>query len=201
MTETWKELDAVLARRLAGSSDGERAVFCAGVAERLMRAHEALPRRDRHEFTLSLRPLLDAVWAGATGDASAFDAIKRGLAAFYLSDYCHNRPDGPVDALEPAAAAVLNAARAYMHGCTDFAVFTSGEALEAVIRRVGEEGEFAEDPDEFRVEELRRQLRDLDRIGPHAVDLRRARFGLDGTVVARLRTALLLPLSLGDDLS
>ncbi|MFF2385750.1 hypothetical protein [Streptomyces sp. NPDC058108] len=158
------------------------------------------PASNDRLFILGLRPLLDAVWAGALGDAFAFGAVKRGLGTFYLSDYCNNGSGGPDDAFEPAAAAVLHAARAYMHGCMDFAVFVSGEALEAGARLAGEEGEYAEDPEELRAEELRRQLRDLDRIGPHRTDLRRARFGLDGTITARPRTALQNLLSQVDDL-
>lgn len=74
---------------------------------------------------MSLRPLLDAVWAGALGDTSAFGAIKSGLGTFYLSEYCHS--DGPDYAQGPAAASVL-------HGCTDFALFASCESLEAADR-------------------------------------------------------------------
>ncbi|SEO46313.1 lipocalin-like domain-containing protein [Actinacidiphila rubida] len=198
----WKALDAEVARRLAESSDGERTVFSAGVAQRLLRAHEALPLRAQRSFTLSLRPLLSAVWAGALGDTSAFGAVKSGLGTFYLSEYCHNDgTDGPDDAREPAAAAILHAARAYLHGCTDFALFTSGEALEAAPRLPGDEGGYAEDPDEFRAEELRRQLRDLDRITAYATDLRGARFGLASSRTARLRTELQDPLSRPDDLT
>ncbi|MGW3601030.1 hypothetical protein [Streptomyces sp. NPDC005146] len=74
---------------------------------------------------MSPGPLLDAVWAGALGDTSAFRAIKSGLGTFYLGEYCHN--DGPDYAQGPAAASVL-------HGCTDFALFASCESLEAADR-------------------------------------------------------------------
>lgn len=202
MTHVWKELDASVAGRLATASEGERAVFAAGVAQRLLQAHEALPAREQREFTLGMRPLLDAVWAGALGDATAFGAIKRGLGAFYVSDYCHNDGEnGPDDADEPAAAAVLHAANAYVHGCGDFAVFASGRAVEAVDELARDAEDFADDPDELLAEELRRQLRDLDLIAPHATELRRARFGLDLATVAALRTALQPPLSQPDDLN
>lgn len=202
MTHLWKDLDAEVALRLAALSDGERAVFSAGVAERLMRAHEALPAPARRPFTLGLRPLLAAVWTGALGDTSAFPAIKSGLGSFYLSEYCHNNgEDGPDDAQEPAAAAVLHAARAYMHGCADFALFASGEGLQVAARLAAEVGWESEDPDEIVAEELRRQLRDLDHIAGFATDLRRARFGLEASTTAHLRTGLREHLSRPDDLS
>ncbi|MFC4033989.1 hypothetical protein ACFO3J_21265 [Streptomyces polygonati] len=202
VTHVWKELDAAVAGRLAGASEGERAVFAAGVAQRLFQAHEALPAAEQRGFTLDLRPLLAAVWSGVLGDATAFATIKQGLGAFYLSDYCHNDgQDGPDDADEPAAAAVLHAANAYMHGCSDFAVFASGRAVEAVNELARDSEDHADDPDELLAEELRRQLRDLDLIAGHAATLRRARFGLDRATSADLRTALHLPLSRADDLT
>ncbi|MFF7889853.1 hypothetical protein ACH40F_55455 [Streptomyces sp. NPDC020794] len=198
----WRDLEADLAQRLADASDGERAVFCAGVSERLMRTHAALPAHVQRPFTLRLRPLLDAVWAAGLGDTSAFDAVKRGLGAFYLSEYCHsNGADGPDDAREPAAAAVLDAARAYMHGCCDFALFTSGAALEATTGVPREDDPLTQDPEELRASELLRQLRDLDRIALHAADLRRARFGLAGATTDRLRRELQAALSRLDDLA
>jgi hypothetical protein len=201
VTHVWKELDAVVADRLGAASDGERVVFAAGVAQRLLQAHEGLPAGEQREFTLGLRPLLDAVWSGALGQKAAFGPVKRALASFYLSDYCHNDgEDGPDDADEPAAAAVLHAAGAYLHGCADFAVFASGRAVEAADELARDTDDFADDPDEFLAEELRRQLRDLDLIGAHEAELRRARFGLDEATAAGLRTALRLPLSRADDL-
>ncbi|WP_405583705.1 hypothetical protein [Streptomyces sp. NBC_01190] len=202
VTHVWKELDAEVAGRLGAVSEGERAVFATGVAQRLIQAHEAQPTADQRVFTLSLRPLLEAVWSAALGDATAFGTIKQGLGAFYVSDYCHNDGrHGPDDADEPAAAAVLHAAHAYMHGCADFAVFASGRAVEVVDELAQEADDFAADPDELRAEELRRQLRDLDLITPHATALRRARFGLPPATSTQLRTALRPPLSLPDDLN
>jgi hypothetical protein len=198
----WKDLDAAVAARLTRASDGERAVFCAAVAQRLMLAHEALPADERRGFTLGLRPLLDAVWAGALGDAGAFDRIKRGLGSYYLGPFCHNDgPDGPDDADEHAAAAVLHSAEAYMHGCCDFALFVSGHALEAATEPPPGDGEStADDPEEARAEELRRQLRDLDLIGTEAPTLRRARYGLTPATTGRLEGVLRIPLSRADDL-
>lgn len=200
----WKDLDATVNGRLAAASEGERAVFAAGVAERLHQAHEALPAAARREYTVGLRPLLDAVWDGALGQGAAFDTVKRGLGAHYLSDYFHNRGDGgPDDADEPAAAAVLHAAEAYLHGCADFAVRAGGRAVEAAHRAAygsaAADG-FADDPDEIVAEELRRQLRDLDLIARHAPTLRRARFGLAHATTAHLHPTLRVPLSRRDDL-
>ncbi|MET8405558.1 hypothetical protein [Streptomyces sp900116325] len=137
---------------------------------------------------MSLRPLLDAVWAGALGDTSAFGAIKSGLGTFYLSEYCHN--DGPDYAQGPAAASVL-------HGCTDFALFASCESLEAADRLArggrgvhrGPRGTAppAEGPG--------------PRIARYRAQLRRARFGLDPSAMARLRVELRNPLSQPEDLA
>jgi hypothetical protein len=202
LMHVWKDLDTTVAGRLAAASDGERSLFCAAVAERLMLAHETLPPDERRPFTLGLRPLLDAVWAGSLGDASAFDRIKRGLGTYYLGPYCHNEgPDGPDDADEHAAAAVLHAAEAYMHGCSDFALFVSGHALEAAADLLPpDEDAVVADPEEARSEELRRQLRDLDLIATEAPTLRRARFGLTPATTARLCEALRARLSRPDDL-
>lgn len=198
----WKDLDTTVAARLAAASDGERSVFCAAAAQRLMLAHEALPADERRPFTLGLRPLLEAVWDGALGDAGAFDRIKRGLGTYYLGPYCHNEgPDGPDDADEHAAAAVLHAAEAYMHGCHDFALFVSGHAIEAATDLPPRDEDFADDPEEARAEELRRQLRDLDLIATEAPTLRRARFGLTPATTTRLTGVLRGPLSRIDDLS
>ncbi|MER7708916.1 hypothetical protein ABTX81_39320 [Kitasatospora sp. NPDC097605] len=54
--DTWQVLSALVAERLKAASSGERRVFAAGVAERLMSRHEELPADERAPFTLSLRP-------------------------------------------------------------------------------------------------------------------------------------------------
>ncbi|KOU45225.1 hypothetical protein ADK55_22205, partial [Streptomyces sp. WM4235] len=99
--------------------------------ESLMRWHEALPEDEKADFTLGLRPLLNSVWEGVLGDPAVHTAVNHGLAEYMLSDYCHNdRLVGPDDAYEPAAAATLNAAYAYLFGCTDFAVWASRRAID-----------------------------------------------------------------------
>lgn len=166
--EPWQELSEAVADRLAAASTDDRAVFAVGVAERLLRQHEALPEAERAPFTISQRRLLDSLWAGVLGDPAAFTEIKQRMAAYLLSDYCHNDgQDGPADADEPAAAAVLIAADAYMYGCADFAVWVSGRALEAIDDHVPEDGF-----DDAAVAELRRQLSDLDLIPSRPPDLR-----------------------------
>lgn len=187
----WQELDAAVAAKLSVVSVEERTVFAAGVAERLLQAHEALPAEDQSEFTLGLRPQLNAVWDGALGDQTAFQAIKQALGTYYLSEFCHNDgQNGPGDADEPAAAAVLYAAEAYMHGCVDFAVIVSGRAVEAVDELLNEDDGFTGDPNEVLADELRRQLRDLDLISTYSGELRNAQLGLTVDTTARLNETL-----------
>ncbi|MFF0297290.1 hypothetical protein ACFYST_28475 [Kitasatospora sp. NPDC004614] len=198
--DTWQELDAVVAERLRSVSSEERQVFAAGVAERLMRRHEALPEGERAPFTLSLRPLLDAVWEGVLGDSTAFAAINRGVAEYMLSEYCHNEGQhGPDDADESAAAAALYAAHAYLFGCRKYASWNSGRALEAVEQHLEQLSETVElfdaDPDEAMSAELRRQLRDLDLIAGFSNELRHAGLGLPVDTSTRLHAELRAPLS------
>ncbi|MEU8777162.1 hypothetical protein [Streptomyces sp. NPDC048606] len=201
--DTWKDLTARLDARLEAASPGERGVFAAGVAERLMGWHEALPEDERAAFTLGLRPLLHAVWEGVLGDPEAYVAVNRGLAEFMLSAYCHvDRLVGPEDAYEPAAAATLHAARAYVFGCADFAVWAGRRAIDdrhlEHIAGVGLEDGDPLDTDSALIDELKRQLRDLDLIAARAKELRHARFGLPLATSERLRAELRTPLSRRD---
>lgn len=194
--EAWKDLDARVSERLTAVSDGERVLFAVAVAERLMRTHERLPSEDQFGFTLSLRPLLNALWEAALGDSTAFVEVKRGLGSFYLSDFCHNEgQDGPDDADDSAAAAVLHAAEAYMHGCADFAIWVSGRAVEAIDQLMYESDDDGNNLEQSLADELRRQLRDLDRIAVFAREVEHARMGLSIDTTARLREALHEPLS------
>ncbi|MER6394284.1 hypothetical protein ABT236_38260 [Streptomyces sp. NPDC001523] len=189
--------------RLEAASPSERGVFAAGVAERLMSWHEALPEDEQADFTLGLRPLLNSVWEGVLGDPAVHTAVNHGLAEYMLSDYCHNdRLVGPDDAYEPASAATLNAAYAYLFGCTDFAVWASRRAiddqhLEHLAGAELEEGDFL-DTDKALIDELKRQLRDLDLIAERSKELRHAKFGLPIDTSARLRVELRTPLSSRD---
>ncbi|QWB24234.1 MULTISPECIES: hypothetical protein [Streptomyces] len=196
----WRELSARVEERLEAVSAGERGVFAAGVAERLMSRHEALPVEEQAPFTVSLRPLLNSVWEGVLGDSTVFSAVKRGVAEYMLSEFCHNDgQDGPDDADEPAGAAVLYAAHAYLFGCRDFAVWTSRRAVEAVDQYLeylaGQEENEVPDPDEALGFELQRQLQDLDRIARYSKDLRYSSTGLPVDTSVRLRVELRAPLS------
>ncbi|MET9468889.1 hypothetical protein ABZY44_29665 [Streptomyces sp. NPDC006544] len=199
---TWQELSASVEERLAAMSSGERGVFAAGTAERLMSWHEALPEEDRAPFTMSLRPLLNSVWEGSLGDSTAFTAVKRSVAEYMLSDYCHNDgQDGPDDADEHAAAVTLYAANAYLFECRDFAVWASRRAVDVVdehLEHLAAQEEDLPDLDEATVAELRRQLRDLDLIANYSEDLQLACLGLPIDTSIRLRVELRTPLSSPD---
>ncbi len=196
--DTWQALSASVEERLAAMSSGERGVFAAGAAERLMGWHEALPEEERASFTMSLRPLLNSVCEATLGDSTAFTAVKRGVAEYMLSEYCHNDgQDGPDDADEHAAAATLYAAHAYLFECRDFAVWASRRAVDAVdehLQYLAEQGEDIPDLDEATVAELQRQLRDLDLIAKYSKDLRFAGLGLPIDTSIRLRVELRTPL-------
>ncbi|MDX2391058.1 hypothetical protein ACIPY6_33570 [Streptomyces sp. NPDC090054] len=199
---TWQELSTSVEERLTAMSSSERGIFAAGTAERLLSWHEALPEEDRAPFTMSLRPLLNSVWAGSLGDSTAFTAVKRGVAEYMLSEYCHNDgQDGPEDADDNAAAATLYAAHAYLFECRDFAVWTSRRAVDAVdehLEYLAEQEEDLPDLDEATIAELQRQLRDLDLIKTHSKDLRLAGLGLPIDTSIRLRVELRAPLSSRD---
>ncbi|MFF6914311.1 hypothetical protein [Streptomyces sp. NPDC012466] len=200
--DTWQEVSESVEKRLAVASSGERMVFAAGIAERLMSWHEAMPAEERAPFTMSLRPLLNSVWEGVLGDTTAFTAVKCGVAEYMLSDYCHNDgQDGPDDADEHAAAATLYAAHAYLFGCNDFAVWSSRRAVEAIdhhLEYLAEQNEDLAEPDEALLAELQRQLRDLDLIANYSKDLRYSGTGLPIDTSIRLRVELRIPLSSRD---
>ncbi|MGW9054494.1 hypothetical protein ACWGOT_30745 [[Kitasatospora] papulosa] len=199
--DTWQKLSALVEERLKAVSSGERGVFAAGIAERLMSWHEALPEDEQAPFTVSLRPLLNSVWEGVLGDSTAFSTVKRGVGEYILSEYCHNDgQDGPDDADESAAAATLYAAHAYLFTCQEFAVWNSNRAVEAINQHLQylaeqEEDELPVDTDEALTSELQRQLRDLDLIARYSKDLRHAGLGLPIDTSIRLRMELRAPLS------
>ncbi|PWS49846.1 hypothetical protein DLE01_21730 [Streptomyces sp. FT05W] len=199
--DTWQKLSARVEERLKAVSSAERGVFAAGIAERLMSRHEALPENEQAPFTVSLRPLLNSVWEGVLGDSTAFSAVKRGVGEYILSEYCHNDgQDGPDDADESAAAATLYAAHAYLFTCQEFAVWNSNRAVEAIDQHLQYLAEQAEDElpvdtDEALTSELQRQLRDLDFIARYSKDLRHAGLGLPIDTSIRLRVELRAPLS------
>jgi len=195
----WQELSARVNGRLRAMNDGQQAMFACAVAERLMRRHEALPEQSQQAFTLALRPLLDASWNMACGDQTSFTEIKRALGEFYLSDYCHNDgQDGPDDADDSAAAAVIYAAEFAMHGCLEFATWAGLRGEEAADQAGWDSDEELDedaDEDELIHIELRRQLEDLDLIERHADDLRYVRNGRDIATISRLHQEVQAALS------
>ncbi|MFI0040506.1 hypothetical protein ACH4NS_34155 [Streptomyces mutabilis] len=200
--DTWQEVSASVEKRLTAASPGERKVFAVGIAERLMSWHEALPAEEQAPFTMGLRPLLNSLWEGVLGDTTAFTAVKRGVAEYMLSDYCHNDgQDGPDDADEHAAAATLYAAHAYLFGCNDFAVWAGQRAVDAIdqhLEYLAEQDEDLPEPDEALLAELQRQLRDLDLIANYSKDLRYSSTGLPIDTSIRLRVELRTALSSRD---
>lgn len=195
----WQDLSARVHERLRTMNDGQQAMFACAVAERLMRRHEALTEQNQQAFTLALRPLLDASWNKACGDQTAFTEIKQALGEYYLSDYCHNDgQDGPNDADESAAAAVIYAAEFAMHGCLEFATWAGLRGEEAADQAGWDsDEELDEDADEDELVhiELRQQLSDLDLIDQHADDLQYARNGRDIATISRLHNEVKAALS------
>ncbi|WP_422743833.1 hypothetical protein ACN27B_05990 [Micromonospora sp. WMMD754] len=189
----WQTLSEQVRSRVLAASAGTAVAFAAVTAERLIRLD---PRR--LPFTQSLRPLLDLVWRAAAGDQTAFKPIAVALGEFYLSEYCHNDgQDGPDDADDDPAAAILFAAECYLHAEPAFAVHVAGRAIDAADHRVelaseGRAGDEAVDvdPEDAMVAEVRRQRADLDALAPYATTLSRARFGLPVDEGERLLAAL-----------
>jgi hypothetical protein len=191
----WQDAQAGLDARLRSTDRTERMVFVASVAERWMADHEARPADEQQPFTVGLRPLLDDVWRAACGDQTAFRGISDALGRFYLSEYSHNDgQDGPDDADDDAAAAVLYAAEHYMHGFADFAVVVSSRGVEAASFRVqmlADDGAGDEDEDNLAMlRELELQERELDLIARHGDDLRYSYLGLSVGLIARINDEL-----------
>lgn len=66
-----------------------------------------------------------------------FKPIAVALGEFYISEYCHNDgQDGPDDADDDPAAAILFAAECYLHAEPAFAVHVAGRAIDAVDYRM-----------------------------------------------------------------
>ena len=154
----------------------------------------------RLPFTQSLRPLLDLLWRAAAGDQTTFKPIAAALDEFYASEYWHDDgQNGPNDADDDPAAAVLYAAECYVQGQPDFAASVAGRGIDAADYRVrlmsdsytGEEDvDFEAEADAAMVAEARRQLDDLDALAPYATQLSHARSGLSTDEQERLLAAL-----------
>ncbi|MBQ1023482.1 hypothetical protein [Micromonospora sp. C95] len=196
----WQTLNEQVRSRLLAVDAGTAVAFAAITAERLMRLDpQGLP------FTQSLRPLLDLVWRAAAGDQTAFKPIAVTLGEFYISEYYHNEgQDGPDDADDDPAAAILYAAECYLHAEPAFAVHVAGRAIDAVDYRMELASEdytgdddIDFDPDAALNAEARQQHADLDALAPYATQLSRARFGLpvdeQGLLLAALRGMVAAP--------
>ncbi|MBQ0897866.1 hypothetical protein KBX37_33300 [Micromonospora sp. U56] len=175
----WQSLSEQVRSRVLAANAGTAVAFAAVTAERLMRLDpQGLP------FTQSLRPLLHLVWRAAAGDQTAFKPIAVALGEFYISEYCHNDgQDGPADADDDPAAAILCAAECYLHAEPRFAAYVAGRSIDAVEYRMelaSEDytGDEAIDADAAMDAEARQQLADLDALAPYATKLSHARFGL-----------------------
>ncbi|GHJ54720.1 hypothetical protein Nm8I071_40270 [Nonomuraea sp. TT08I-71] len=189
----WQTLNEQVRSRVLAANAGTAVAFAAITAERLIRLDP-----QRLPFTQSLRPLLDLVWRAAAGDQTAFKPIAVALGEFYISEYCHNDgQDGPDDADDDPAAAILFAAECYLHAEPAFAVHVAGRAIDAVDYRMelasedytGDEA-IDVDPDDAMEAEARQQLADLDALASYATKLSHARFGLPDDERERLLAAL-----------
>ncbi len=113
-----------------------RLAFAASVAERLLRRHEDLPEEQQRPFSLTWRPVIDALWLDLTGAEDAFVTVSHALGRFYLSPFQHNDgPDGPSDADEDEAAAAIYTAECLMHGCVDTAVCAGSRGVDAAFEQ------------------------------------------------------------------
>jgi hypothetical protein len=142
-------------------SQNSRIAFAAAIAERRMRAHEALPSDKQDTYVLSWRPTLNAVWRGLEGDfGKAFSEISRAVAAFYLSPQWHaDGQDGPQDADNGAVSTTYYAAMEFMHGGIDFAVWAASAAADD-LDRVAEDqlGDGTDEPDAWESELVQAEI-------------------------------------------
>ena len=123
-------------RILESLGSRRRLAFAASVTERLLRNHEELPEEQQRLFSLTWRPVIDAVWLDLAGGEDAFSVVSHALGHFYLSPYNHNDgPDGPDDADEDEAAAAIYTAECLMHGCGDTAAYAGDRGVDSAFRQ------------------------------------------------------------------
>jgi len=190
----WQVLGGQVTSRIAAVDEGTAVAFAAVTAERLMRLDP-----QRRPFTASLRPLLDLVWRAAAGDRAAYKPIAVALGQFYIGEYCHNDgQDGPDDADDDPAAAILYAAECCLHGMRDLAALVASRAIDAADYRTalssessgGDDVDLEAESEAAMATEARQQLSDLDALAPYAAQLSRARAGLPSPEHERLRAQL-----------
>jgi hypothetical protein len=172
----WEGLSDEVGSRIRAAGSGTAVAFAVITAERLMRLDPL-----RRPFTESLRPLLDLLWRAAAGDRTAYKPIAVALGGYYISEYCHNDgQDGPDDADDDPAAAILYTALCYLHFRPGFAVTVARRAVSAADYRatLADDDEDEADSAAAMTTEARRQLADLDALAPLATRLSHARSGL-----------------------
>lgn len=166
--------------RLTSLPVHDRAVFALACAEKLLSQHEWLPEEDRRPFSLSWRPVLDAMWDGLIlSRPDAKEIALKALEAYRSSPYNHrDGQDGPDDADENAAAASIYASECFVTGDPQEAYWSAARAVDAAFSSAEEA--IAPDPGTpMRVElshlaqqnmhsivqaELRRQMRALEQL-------------------------------------
>jgi hypothetical protein len=125
-----------------------RTAFTAGVAQRLLGAHLALPHTAHDPELLAWRPTLDAVWRGLAGDDTGADEVLRALARFYVRRQGSSQGAlqgellDAASSVESAAAvtATYYAAQCYLHGCADFALWAARGATQLAWDLAFEDG-------------------------------------------------------------
>jgi hypothetical protein len=182
-------LRAEVTSQLSNANAGTVVAFAAITAERLMRLDP-----QRRPFTQSLRPLLDLIWRAAAGDSTAFKPIAVALGHYYFSDYCHNDgPNGPDDADDDPAAAILYAALYYLHMRPTFAASVATRAIDAADHRAQLTNDSSSDfanSEEAMVAEASQQLATLAALAPLAQQLGQARMALPDPERERLLAQL-----------
>jgi hypothetical protein len=145
----FSDVQLQIGRRLTRSEPAVRKAFAITCAHRLLCWHEALPRRERRPFTLSWRPVVDAMWKGIATDAKAArQRVSRALDAYHAGPFDHDDgPDGPDDADEDAAAACISAAQCYLASDAESARHSAGRAVDRAFKLAQEELEL--DPNDF----------------------------------------------------
>ena len=169
------DVHATCHRMLEVLAADQRTGFAAAVAERLIRAHETRPPRERIAYCCSWRTGLDAIWDGLAGDRTAFRRVSATIAEFYLSPYHHaDGLGGPIEASDDAVAATLYAAQCFLYGCVDFAVWAAACGYDAAAMVAAADTSWAHrrpadiDPHTWQLShpalqaELERQLEDLE---------------------------------------
>jgi len=162
-----------LSERIADTDPAQLGLFVAGIAERLMDLHEALPDEEQIPSILEQRPLLAAVWSAACGEPTAHVAVCHALARVYLSDFLTPPPDAG-RRFDHAGRAVYYSAQLYLHLLPQFAIWVSNAAIEFAgwSASIGEA-----EPVAATAQERQRQHGDLDLIAEYVPVLRELRAG------------------------